>query len=129
MEGRKIRLTDLIYIIHFTIIDKLGRNDIIFPETSRIDSILRSGELENFSVEDNELWKECMDVIKDRKKDYSQKQIDEFRKKAAKWDALEKQISKCYLNSKGEYDEKNPEIKDADICTIGEMAAAAFGWL
>lgn len=38
-------------------------------------------------------------------------------------------IDKCYCNADGEYDEENPEIEDADLCTIGEMAASAFGWL
>lgn len=49
--------------------------------------------------------------------------------KAEKWERLRSEISKCYLNKEGEYDEKNPEIEGADLCTIGEMAASAFGWL
>lgn len=44
-------------------------------------------------------------------------------------DKLEAEISKCYCNEDGEYDEDNPEYEDADLCTIGEMAASAFGWL
>ena len=56
-------------------------------------------------------------------------EIADWRNKAAKWEALDKRISKCYLNKEGEYDEDNPEIEDADLCTIGEMAATAFGYL
>ena len=52
--------------------------------------------------------------------EYTKEQIKEMKKKADKWDALGAEISKCYCN---------PEIEDADLCTIGEMAASAFGWL
>jgi hypothetical protein len=61
--------------------------------------------------------------------DYTQEQIQEWKNKAEKWDKLEVEISKCYCNKDGEYDEDNPEYEDADLCTIGEMAASAFGWL
>lgn len=60
---------------------------------------------------------------------YTPEQIEEFKSKAQKWDALGKEIEKCYCNSDGEYDEDNPEVEDADLDTIGEMAASAFGWL
>lgn len=61
-----------------------------------------------------------------------QKKVDEikvWKSKAEKWDALGAKIEKCYCNSDGEYDEENPEIEDADLGTIGEMAATAYGWL
>lgn len=61
--------------------------------------------------------------------DYTKEQIEEFKKKSDKWDALGLKIEKCYCNTEGEYDEENPEIGDSDLCTIGEMAASAFGWL
>lgn len=61
--------------------------------------------------------------------DYTKEQIEEWKSKAAKWDKLGDEISKCYCNSEGEYDEDNPEIEDADLGTIGEMAASAYGWL
>lgn len=60
---------------------------------------------------------------------YTEKQIKEFKIKADKWDALSNEIAKCYCNEDGEYDEDNPEIEDADLGTIGEIAASAFGWL
>jgi hypothetical protein len=63
------------------------------------------------------------------KMEYTKEQIEEMKKKADKWDALGAEIEKCYCNADGEYDEENPEIEDADLCTIGEMAASAFGWL
>lgn len=61
--------------------------------------------------------------------EYTKEQIEEMKKKADKWDALGAKIEKCYCNADGEYDEENPEIEDADLCTIGKMAASAFGWL
>jgi len=59
----------------------------------------------------------------------TQKEIQEWKTKAEQWDKLGAEIAKCYENEQGEYDEDNPEIEDADLCTIGEMAATAFGWL
>lgn len=61
--------------------------------------------------------------------DYTKEQIEEFKSKAEKWDALGNKIQKCYCNAEGEYDEENPEIKNSDLGTIGEFAAMAFGWL
>ena len=61
--------------------------------------------------------------------EYTKEEIEVMKKKAEKWDALGAKIEKCYCNSSGEYDEENAEIKDADLGTIGEMAACAFGWL
>lgn len=55
--------------------------------------------------------------------------LSKMKMKAEKWDKLADKISKCYCNSDGEYDEDNPEIEGADLLTIGEMAANAFGWL
>lgn len=57
------------------------------------------------------------------------KKIQPLSSKAKRWDRLGKQISKCYNNADGEYDEDNPEIEDSDLCTIGEMAASAFGYI
>lgn len=53
----------------------------------------------------------------------SQKQIDEWKKKAEKWDALGDKIAKYY-----EDDEGNIE-KEGDLINIGEDAAHAFGFL
>jgi hypothetical protein len=61
--------------------------------------------------------------------EHTKEQVYAFKVKADKWDALGAKIEKCYCNADGEYDEDNPEIEDADLCTIGEMAASAFGWL
>lgn len=60
--------------------------------------------------------------------EYTKQQIEQFKAKADKWDALAKEIEKCYCNKDGEYSEE-PEIKGADLGTIGEMAAYAFGWM
>lgn len=64
----------------------------------------------------------------DNEKPPTPEQIKEWKEKAMKWDNLGDGISKCYCNSNGEYDEENPEIEGADLVTIGEMAANAYGW-
>ncbi len=58
-----------------------------------------------------------------------EKELEQLKLKAKKWDNLGDEISKCYCNSDGDYDEYNPIIEGADLLTIGEMAATAFGWL
>lgn len=62
---------------------------------------------------------------------YTEEQINAFKAKADKWDALDARISKCYFNAEGEIpdDDNDTEIPDADLVTIGEMAAGAFGYL
>lgn len=60
--------------------------------------------------------------------EYTTEQIEQWKAKAEQWDKLDAQISKFYNNSDGEYDEENPE-EQGDLCTIGEVAAHAFGWL
>lgn len=59
--------------------------------------------------------------------EYTKEEIETMKIKADKWDALGKEIAKCYCNSEGEFSEY-PEI-DGDLGTIGEMSASAFGWL
>jgi hypothetical protein len=51
-----------------------------------------------------------------------------IEQKAKKWDELDAEISKFYINSKGEYDEENP-IRKGDLGDIGEVAASKLGWL
>lgn len=60
---------------------------------------------------------------------YTIEQIEQWKLKAEKWDKLDEQISKCYCNENGEYDEDNPEFEGADLLTIGEIAASSFGWI
>jgi hypothetical protein len=62
------------------------------------------------------------------KSKYTLKQIDEWKKKAERWDALDEKISKFYCNTEGEIDEDNPENK-GDLLDIGEIAARAFNWI
>ncbi len=57
---------------------------------------------------------------------YTEEQINEFKEKAAKWDALGAKIERCYVDEEGN---EVPESDDIDLGTIGELAAAAFGWL
>lgn len=54
----------------------------------------------------------------------SQKQIEEWKQKAEKWDKLDNDIAKFYP------DESDGEAeKEGDLGDIGEVAARAFGWL
>lgn len=54
----------------------------------------------------------------------SQEEYNELKTKADKWDSLDDQISKFYLD-----DEDNEEEFEGDLCDIGEIAAMAFGYL
>lgn len=50
--------------------------------------------------------------------------------KARKWDKLEAEIAKCYPECMDEADEDLDEyFENADLTTIGELAASAFGFL
>jgi hypothetical protein len=65
-----------------------------------------------------------MNVIGKTMRDYA----EQFSKKAEKWDKLSEKIAKCYVDENGdELSEEDSE--DIDLCTIGEIAARAFGWL
>lgn len=58
---------------------------------------------------------------------YTEKEIEQWKAKAAKWDALEAKIAACYVDDNG--DELEDEDGGADLCDIGEIAASAFGFL
>ena len=60
---------------------------------------------------------------------YTEQQINEWKSKAEKWDALGKQIEKCYVieDENGEFVENDDE--NIDLGTIGEIAAIHFGWV
>jgi len=49
---------------------------------------------------------------------YTEEQIEEFRIKVEKWDALGKQI-----------EDRIKEESECDLVTIGELAAITYGWL
>lgn len=53
---------------------------------------------------------------------YTEEQINEFKSKADKWDALDEEIGEVYFQ-----DEEDEE--GADLAHIGELAAQAFGYL
>jgi hypothetical protein len=48
--------------------------------------------------------------------------------KAEAWDRLEKKIEACYVNENGD-ELSEEELEGIDLCTIGEIAAIAFGFL
>lgn len=59
----------------------------------------------------------------------TEQQIKEWEQKAQKWDSLEEKIAACYgkETEDGEWEENKDD--GTDLCTIGEIAATAFGWL
>jgi hypothetical protein len=63
-----------------------------------------------------------------KKPKYTQKQIKQWKDKAARWDKLDDEVSKFYCNAQGEVDEDNPERK-GDLGDIGEVAARALNWI
>lgn len=56
-------------------------------------------------------------------------QANTWKEKARRWDLLSEKIQECYgkENDEGEWEESTDE--NTDLCTIGEIAAAAFGWI
>jgi hypothetical protein len=59
---------------------------------------------------------------------YTQEQIEQWEKKAEKWDALETEIGKYYPDLDENDNEIDP-IKEGDLTDIGEVAAIAFGFM
>jgi hypothetical protein len=59
---------------------------------------------------------------------YSEEQIQEFKRKADLWDALDDKIYKCFFDENGEPLPDDEEDAPADLTTIGEYAATAFGY-
>ena len=59
-----------------------------------------------------------------------EKEYQELKAKAKKWDDLEKKISSYYghINSDGEWVEHEDE-NTGDLVDIGEQAAIAFGFM
>lgn len=55
---------------------------------------------------------------------YTQQQIESFKAKAEKWDALEKKL--IDLTYDDEKDEAKPEDESNDLCAIGEISMRAF---
>jgi hypothetical protein len=62
---------------------------------------------------------------KTHKSKVSQKQIDQWKAKAEKWDALGEKIASFYPDE----EDGTGEAEGGDLCDIGEAAAMAFGWL
>ena len=55
---------------------------------------------------------------------YTEQQIEEFKEKADKWDALDEKIGEVYI-----HDEEDDESGFLDLAHVGELAAKAFGYL
>lgn len=60
-------------------------------------------------------------------KNYSIQQIEIWKAKAEKWDALEDKISAFYVDENDNVVEDNEH--DGGLLDIGEIAARAFGYL
>ena len=58
VSSRFVSLTDLIDVIHYTIIKHRGENIVALEEIQRLEWLIKgSKELENYSVEETELWR------------------------------------------------------------------------
>lgn len=55
-------------------------------------------------------------------------ELEIIAEKAKKYDELAAKIAACYEDDEGNYDE-NEDDEGADLLTIGEIAAAHFGYL
>lgn len=56
-----------------------------------------------------------------------EKSFLEMQEKARKWDSLGDEIAKCYAEE-GDDDFDKYE-READLLTIGKLAASAYGWI
>jgi len=54
---------------------------------------------------------------------YTEEQIEEFKAKADKWDAMDAKIGEVY------FQDEEDEDGGADLAHVGELAAKAFGYL
>jgi hypothetical protein len=93
-------------------------------------------------VEKSELWNEIYVIIKQSPRKETnedavdapsattsvEKIIEKYKIKAEKWDKLDDEIAKCYVDENGD-ELSEEETEDIDLGTIGEIAAGAFGWL
>lgn len=52
----------------------------------------------------------------------------QFKHKAEKWDKLEHEIAKKYIDENGD-ELTDEQLEHIDLSTIGEITATAFGWL
>ena len=61
----------------------------------------------------------------------TEEELNVLKRKAQKWDELGEKIARCYPPEPGDEIEgdETDYIDDADLITIGEMAASAYGWL
>jgi len=60
---------------------------------------------------------------------YTEQQINEWKTKAEKWDALEQRIAKYYPDEDDYKELNDTEDAEGDLCDIGEIAAIAFGFM
>lgn len=82
--------------------------------------------------EDKTIWSyNSEDYSTEKLFDFFANGVASVEEKAAKWDALSKEIEGNYINpeTKEEWTEAEAEEKGFDLCSIGEAAAYAFGWL
>lgn len=56
----------------------------------------------------------------------TEQEIAQWKKKAEKWDSLDKQVAKFYVDENGD---EIDEDAGGDLGDIGEVAAIAFGYL
>lgn len=59
----EVTISDLLYIIHYTIIKYKKENDVILEELQAIDEKITSGSLLNYAVNDVAFWKSMINII------------------------------------------------------------------
>jgi hypothetical protein len=74
-------------------------------------------------MEENRKPNKKLNIMATKKKP-TIKEIEEWKKKAEKWDKLGEKIAKYYEGENGE----EPE-EAGDLCDIGEQACIAYGWM
>lgn len=100
---------------------EMNKNQTIYVSSRSIGEVNEKGYVIN-------------EQLKELVMDYTKEQIEEWKSKAEKWDALGKQIDECYTkDNSSEVDDEESEDQDDfegdGLISIGELAAIAYGWL
>lgn len=62
-----IKISDLMSVIHYTIVKNCDENLVFIDQVRYFDKLIYDGDLEDFNVNDTELWKSIVNKIKSKK--------------------------------------------------------------
>lgn len=68
----------------------------------------------------------CNQGLADKIEKLFEEEIQIYKDKAIKWDKLENEIARCYVDENGD-ELSEEELENIDLVTIGEIAMNAFG--